>query len=165
MGKYPIVVTATDENGCQGSDSLVYTVVEAPIKVYADIDTTIAIGDTVAVDFTQSEVFDYQWTPSQDIGCDNCAVTKLYPKESRTYIISATDVYGCNNYSPRVKITVTETYTIDMPDGFTPNGDGINEVIFPNGIGIEKINRFEVYNRYGELIHSAGESPGTPGEL
>lgn len=41
-----------------------------------------------------------------------------------------------------------------MPNSFTPNGDGINDVFRPILIGMKKLNYFKVYNRGGELIFS-----------
>jgi gliding motility-associated-like protein len=39
-----------------------------------------------------------------------------------------------------------------MPNVFTPNGDGINDVIKPILLGIEKFVCFKVYNRWGNII-------------
>jgi gliding motility-associated-like protein len=41
-----------------------------------------------------------------------------------------------------------------MPTGFTPNGDGKNDIFKPFTVGIVKINYFRVYNRWGSLLYS-----------
>ncbi|TXC82172.1 T9SS type B sorting domain-containing protein, partial [Luteibaculum oceani] len=48
-------------------------------------------------------------------------------------------------------------YSLDVPDAFSPNGDGINDEIYPQGWGVESYEEFRVYNRYGELVFT-----GTP---
>jgi gliding motility-associated-like protein len=41
---------------------------------------------------------------------------------------------------------------LSIPNTFTPNGDGLNDYFFPNGQGIDRINSFRVYSRWGELL-------------
>jgi len=49
---------------------------------------------------------------------------------------------------------------IFVPTGFTPNGDGANEVLRPIVPGIQKLDYFSVYNRAGRLVFSTS----TPGK-
>ena len=44
-----------------------------------------------------------------------------------------------------------------MPNAFTPNGDGRNDVFGPVSRGKITINEFRIYNRWGEMIHNAQE--------
>ena len=41
-----------------------------------------------------------------------------------------------------------------VPNAFTPNGDGINDVFRPIPIGMKQINYFKVFNRWGQLMYS-----------
>jgi gliding motility-associated-like protein len=40
---------------------------------------------------------------------------------------------------------------LDVPTGFSPNGDGFNDILFVRGGGIETMS-FKVFNRWGELV-------------
>ena len=40
-----------------------------------------------------------------------------------------------------------------IPNTFSPNGDGINEVFYPRGRGIEKIRSMKIFSRWGQLIY------------
>ena len=44
-----------------------------------------------------------------------------------------------------------------VPSGFTPNGDGKNDVIRPVLLGISKLNFFSIYNRWGQLVFTTSE--------
>jgi gliding motility-associated-like protein len=46
-----------------------------------------------------------------------------------------------------------------MPNAFTPNQDGLNDVFRPVMAGIAKLDFFRVFNRWGELVFATSE-PG-----
>jgi gliding motility-associated-like protein len=52
---------------------------------------------------------------------------------------------------------------VDVPNAFTPNGDGKNDKVFVRGFGIAQMN-FRIYNRWGQLVfESASQSYGWDG--
>lgn len=74
--------------------------------------------------------------------------------DSIRYTVRVTDEMGClDSASILVKIFRTNPQ-IFVPTGFTPNGDGRNETVRPIGVGIDKIEYFRVYNRWGQLVFS-----------
>lgn len=44
-----------------------------------------------------------------------------------------------------------------MPNTFSPNHDGANDVFYPRGTGIFKIKSFKVFNRWGQMVFSKNE--------
>ena len=44
-----------------------------------------------------------------------------------------------------------------VPTAFTPNGDGLNDIVKPILLGMKAINYFRVYNRFGELVYETTE--------
>jgi gliding motility-associated-like protein len=40
----------------------------------------------------------------------------------------------------------------DVPKAFSPNGDGINDIIYVQGYGITKM-KWNIYNRWGKLVY------------
>ena len=42
--------------------------------------------------------------------------------------------------------------TIYIPNAFTPNGDGINDIFKAIAPGIKQINYFKIFNRWGKLM-------------
>ncbi len=45
-----------------------------------------------------------------------------------------------------------------VPTGFTPNGDGKNDVIRPIAVGLTKLEYFQIFNRWGQLVFSTTTS-------
>jgi gliding motility-associated-like protein len=39
-----------------------------------------------------------------------------------------------------------------VPTGFSPNGDGLNEILRPLALGMRSVDIFMVYNRWGQLM-------------
>ncbi|MCO6163595.1 gliding motility-associated C-terminal domain-containing protein [Flavobacterium sp. NRK F7] len=72
-----------------------------------------------------------------------------------TYYASLTDAQGCEG-SSRLEVTVDLANCPDLfiPDGFSPNNDGLNETFYIKNIDIIYPNfELEIFNRYGNLVY------------
>ena len=84
--------------------------------------------------------------------------TDLNPNHSYSvpgpYVVtlSVTYPFGCV-YQKVISIIITEGYKLIVPNAFTPNTDGINELYLPKYIGLTELE-FNVYDTWGELIYS-----------
>jgi gliding motility-associated-like protein len=55
---------------------------------------------------------------------------------------------------------VDQTESVYVPNAFTPNGDGINDVFTVYGsVDVRKVNRLMVFDRWGELLYEATDFP------
>jgi len=83
-----------------------------------------------------------------------------------TYIVRATDAAGCYG-EDNIIITIFKTGPdIFVPSAFTPNGDGLNDIIKPIPVGVQYINFFRIYNRWGQLVYETNEiGQGWDGKL
>ena len=54
-------------------------------------------------------------------------------------------------------IDIIKEYTVDVPNAFSPNGDGINDILFVRGWGIDELITFKVANRYGEIVFETND--------
>jgi len=69
-----------------------------------------------------------------------------------TITLVVTNMYGCVD-STSQKITVKPDVAIYIPNAFTPDGDGLNDLFKPEGVGIQIKNyKMEIYDRWGEKI-------------
>jgi gliding motility-associated-like protein len=77
--------------------------------------------------------------------------TFTYP-EAGTYpiVLVVKNDRGCSDTIIK-SITVSEDFGIYIPDAFTPNGDGLNDIFQPKGFGIVKYE-MEIFDRWGEQL-------------
>lgn len=91
----------------------------------------------------------FNWSPATYLNCDNCASPEVTPDETTTYLLEVTDAAGCKA-SDTVSAYVMPDELL-MPTGFSPNGDGVNDVFRPANKNL-KTFKLQIYNRWGELI-------------
>ncbi len=148
------ILTATDTLGCPkpGYDTVIVSV-RPKVKASAGRDTMIVFGQPLQLNASGGENF--LWTPSDYL--NNTSVSNPVAKinssiDSIRYKVYVTDLLGClDSASLLVKIFRTNPQ-IFVPTGFTPNGDGLNDVLKPIAVGVERIEYFSVYNRWGQLV-------------
>jgi len=147
-------VTVTDIFGCT---TIVNSDVNQPDSMYYTVDVSQYVsGDNISVWGAQDgsievEVFggeapyNYLWEP---YGYTTQDLSNL---SSGTYTLIVTDQNGCRI---QVRVTLTQPDDLMMPQGFSPNGDGDNEIFDIHGIDSYPDNEFTVYNRWGNIVYS-----------
>ncbi|MBS1592542.1 MAG: gliding motility-associated C-terminal domain-containing protein, partial [Bacteroidetes bacterium] len=75
-----------------------------------------------------------------------------------TVCLTAKNASGCTDVICNPVQTLVNPL-FDVPNAFTPNGDGINDKIFVNGYGILTMN-WKIYNRWGELLFVSNTKAG-----
>lgn len=135
-----------------GSDSLIkYVTVFQTQQVFVGNDTTIQLGQSVNLNATGlSSNGVYSWTPPIDLSCITCPNPTSTPEETITYTVITTDSNGCKS-TDNINIIVLFDNVIFVPNIFSPNGDGINDILFVRGKGVKKLNFF-IYDRWGEKV-------------
>ncbi|HWY98178.1 MAG TPA: PKD domain-containing protein, partial [Bacteroidia bacterium] len=144
------VYTLTISNGlgCTPATAKVTVTINQLPAVNAGPNDTIGVGASVQLNATGG--VEYVWTPTTGLSNANVFNPLASPDTSTTYIVKATDVFGCSN-SDTMKVFVVAGNTVWAPSAFTPNGDGKDDIFYIHG---NNISHFEmgVYNRWGEQI-------------
>lgn len=131
---------------------------------HAGGDRTVLVGEKVQFHVTGGDR--YYWVPGTFL--DNAFIadpvgTFTKPGEY-VYRISAVDDSGCTG-TTEVKVSVLEHSDVTAPNAFTPNGDGLNDVLMPLAVKGSYIKSFRVYNRWGvEVFRAMGPGTGWNGE-
>ena len=72
------------------------------------------------------------------------------------YAVAVKDAAGCIGYDT-VLIRVYDDIRYYVPNAFSPNGDGINDVFRPIPVGVVSTEFFRIFNRYGELVFETNQ--------
>jgi gliding motility-associated-like protein len=115
-------------------------------------DTVIAGGASLQLDpVITGTISSYQWSPAT--GLDNPAVADpvATPEGTSTYSLLVISPEGCKASASEI---VGVFYSLQMPNAFTPNGDGRNDLFrVPPSVPVS-IRQLAVYNRQGLLVFS-----------
>lgn len=162
-GGFPITLTVTSDLGCVDDTTINVTVLGAPQANFTFVPTPALVLENVYFSDQSfgNGINSWLWNFGNGEG-DNVQDPIHNYDEGGDYTITltVTDANGCID-------TVTKIITIALPpvlpSGFTPNGDGENDVHIIRGGPFESVD-YKVYNNWGELLFSSnGELIGWDG--
>jgi len=149
------IVKVTDTFGCPKPvyDSVNVRVLQ--VIANAGYDTSVVYGQPLQLQATGGT--GYLWTPGTWLNNNTISNPVAHPEDNIQYIVTVTAGPGCIGYDT-INVKVFR-FAADLlvPSAFTPNGDGINDVIRPLAIGMKSADIFRVYNRWGQLLFSTSE--------
>ena len=148
-------LTVTDNYGCNFlvRDSVLITV-QPPVPAYAGNDTTAILG--VPHQLFGSGGVDYLWSPSFPLNLATQQNPLATLTNDQQFVLQVTDIAGCIGYDTVfVQVYVGPNYYV--PNAFSPNGDGLNDIFRAVPVGIAKTDWFRVFNRYGQLVFETNE--------
>lgn len=152
FGNYTITLKASTLNGCENDISKSINI--RKVTISAGADTTIVKGQPLQLN--ASGALSYAWSPGLYLSDGNIANPIALLPQSMEYTVEGTTSEGCIGKA-KINIKVFEENKIYVPTAFTPNGDGLNDILRPVIPGIAKLEYFSIYNRWGELVFTTKE--------
>lgn len=147
-------VQVTNAVGCTAVDSVVVLpppLVRLGLQVHADQDT-VAPGTTVQLLATNEPTYQYNWQGG--VNNPNNYNPTVTLDQTGVFYVTITDDRGCS-LEDSVVVWVTtnlcEEPHVFIPNAFSPDGDGYNDIIYVKGNHLTHIN-FVIYDRWGERI-------------
>ena len=150
-GVYPIAVR--DANGCEWTGEA--TLQNPPeLDVFLGGNAIINLGESYSINLqVNQEINGILWESADTSLCMNCLDPIVYPTKSGTYKVTVGNMEGCIA-SDQILIQVKNDRRIFIPNIFSPNGDGSNDLLHPfSSSEVQDIAMFRVFNRWGELIY------------
>lgn len=145
-----ITLTVTDVNGCVNNQSVQVVVPLVTTAITAIPDSAIALGQSIQLLAQGDSSYTFTWSPASGL---NHAVIRnplATPDVTTLYCVTVSDVYHCTaDACYRVELILPD---VKVPDAFSPNADGTNDVLSIFPLKFADILEVRVYNRWGEVI-------------
>ncbi len=143
-------VMVYDQYNCSLADSVLVTVYNSPVA-NAGPDKKMVAGQSVQLGGSASgDSISYFWTPALYIDNTGSLTPIVSPPVDFTYTLHVTSAKGCGVATDDVFVRVFQKVII--PNAFSPNGDGINDLWVIDGLDTYPESVTEVFNRYGQLV-------------
>ncbi|MBS1932669.1 MAG: gliding motility-associated C-terminal domain-containing protein [Bacteroidetes bacterium] len=158
------IVTVYNQYQCSDTASVTVNVIPTPVA-NAGPDKKIMEGQSVTLEGSvNTPDVTISWTPVNFIDNPASLQPTVTPQSDITYTLKVTSTVGCGVSTDNVFIRVFEKITI--PNAFSPNGDGINDVWNIKNLITYPEAEIEVFNRYGQpVFHSSGYNKPWDGTL
>jgi gliding motility-associated-like protein len=146
-------VKVTNQYGCSDTTAIKIDVWKKPVADGGpDLKTRLGLPLILRGKASGTDVSSY-WSLSNNRAISSGPEVKVTPTQTTRYTYNVTSRHGCGTSTDDVLVKVYERVTI--PNAFSPNGDGINDVwnIEPLELFSEAVT--QVYNRYGQMVHSS----------
>jgi len=159
-GDYTIQLITTNKIGC--SDTTTKDIFVSPPPTAEPVQDPLTIfaggGANLSMNYT-GNIVSYTWTPDKQLSCNDCDVPFARPKTNTTYTVEITDRNGCANQSTITVLVLCDRINFFIPNTFSPNGDGQNEVFFPRGTGLFRVKSMMIFDRWGEVVFERKDFP------
>lgn len=150
------ILTVLDVLGCpKPSHDTITVTVRPKIKAFAGNDTSIVMGQPLQLNATGSIM--YSWWPATGLNKTDVHNPVATLNDNMTYILRAYTPENCEGFDT-INIKVFKTNPdIFVPNAFTP-GRRSNNLFRPAATpGIDRLEFFRVYNRWGQLVYSTSQ--------
>lgn len=146
-GYYYVLVN--DASGCIAQDSVLVSVSPVPLAD-AGVDQTILISSSAQLGATPAGAISYTWTPATTLNDPSIEDPIASPLQTTTYYVVVSN--GTCSDVDSVTINIIDSYDYTIPNIITPNGDGLNDFVFIQGLENFESNEMVIYNRWGQLV-------------
>jgi gliding motility-associated-like protein len=154
------MVVGSDKHNCFADTGYLPVVVYPIPEVNAGEDKIVNPGTSVRLStLFSSDVTRWLWTPPTRLSCADCPAPIATPEFNQTYRITVYNPGGCSA-SDEINVRLScDNSNLNLPNAFTPNNDGRNDILYPKSTGIYSIQSFVIYNRQGEVVFRNGNFP------
>lgn len=149
--QYRVIGYGRDNCFTDTADVLLTVHPSPEIRVSGGLQIAAGTSQTLNVQGS-SDITQWNWYPNKWISCADCPAPVITPKGDVTYNITATNRFGCQTIALLPVKLLCDGSTAFIPNSFSPNGDGQNDVFYVRGGGIRAVRSFKIFNRWGQLV-------------
>jgi gliding motility-associated-like protein len=152
-------ISLQDANGCEW-DTTINILEPAEVNINLGIDLQLEMGDSAIVkaqiNIPNENIDTIIWSPASLINCGDpeCLEIGFSSFYSQNLTATLVDIYGCTDEDD-ISVFIDRDRRVFIPNAFSPNGDGNNDLfmIFGDDKHVININKFIVFNRWGEVVY------------
>ena len=138
-----------------------FNVATSNIELEPIDDITIELGDSISLVpiVNSSSPYTLTWNLLSGVEistCQNCEAINAIPLFDAVYQIIATDENDCQSLDT-ISITVEKDRNVFVPNAFSPDGNGFNDIFYLQSKQDIPIKTFKVFNRWGALVFDQAE--------
>lgn len=164
-GNYPLRLTVSNVH-CPQTLSVkeVNVTIDQPIPGvrYPDVEAVMNFEQQLQARQIANTVL---WTPSTNLNIANSYRPTFKGLTDQLYEVRLKTNTGCVTVDTQL-VKIKKKIEVYVPTTFTPNGDGLNDYLYPVLMGFKQLNYFRVYDRWGKLLfQSKTERPGWDGRF
>lgn len=137
-------------------DTAYIKIIVYPIPQFDIIDAKISavVGSVLKVRTKSSaDVTKWLWTPATRLSCIDCPEPMVTIGPNISYTATVSNDGNCLAEDKVTIEPICQGQNVFIPNTFSPNGDGSNDVFYPRGKGIARIKSMRIFNRWGELMY------------
>lgn len=161
VGNFSLSAYAVNSSGCV--DSVNQSLLVNPLpNVTLPSTLTMQNGFPITIPATYtSNVIAYSWLPDNNtLNCTDCPQPiTTNTKFSTKYSVAFVDSNGCKNSGDVQVIVICKNANVFVPNTFSPNADGSNDVFYIRGKGLERVKSLRIFNRWGEVVFEQKDFP------
>ena len=160
VGNYNMQLIATNKLGCADTSSHAVNVVPLPTANPVSNPITIISGASSPINMNYTgPIVSYNWLPVTHLSCTDCPQPEANPQFTTNYQVQIHDKYGCKNSADVTVKVICNGQNFFIPNTFSPNGDGTNDVFYLRGSGLFRVKSLMIFNRWGEIVFEKIEFP------
>ncbi len=156
-GTYQVVMQATSDLGCIGTATIPISVLASPTADFsATPNPALVLEDIFFTDqSTGAPINQWYWNFDDGEGDNNQNTVHSYNQNGDyEVVLTVTDIYGCRDTVSKI---ISLSLLPVLPTGFTPNGDGENDMFLIRGGPFQTVD-FKIYTNWGELIFESSDA-------
>jgi len=124
------------------------------IELYRD--TVIAVGTELDLAALSNDAIVYEWGSVDPLSCYDCITPTLSAVYTQWIYVTVTNEFNCKSVdSAYIRVLPCTPDFVFVPTAFTPNGDGLNDILYARGKALVEIKTFIVSNRWGNVMYSS----------
>ncbi|CAL1516656.1 hypothetical protein MMC2321_00379 [Chitinophaga sp. MM2321] len=152
-GNITYQVVGYDNKGCFTDTAIARVYVRPAPEVNAGPDMVIPTGSVITLPANGSDdIIQIDWTPQTGLSCFSCLTPVTTPRDNITYRVTVANQFGCTGSDEvQIKVVCNEE-GVFIPNSFSPNGDGQNDIFYIRGRGMQTVRVFRIFNRWGQLV-------------